>query len=416
MVDNKKNNVSNFEGAPLTKGSVISGAVDVVLKTKSNSKKIILFGLIVLIIAVIIVLFFSFSSVPIFNNQTFQCTGEGFENAILCGGENNLLDKDYSKVLLSTCSENPKCEYVCVNGFELKDNKCMLPSLKYSCVGSVFENAILCPQSNQDLTQDSNFILSDACTVEKNCEYICNSGYLNDGQNCIKEYCVQSSTLDFKGEIVAIASAGKDANAGLSPLGSNAPYFLIFDNNVLIESAQNPYSKINADENVTNWLVGKKVTTLVLADVSYGFDSNLNNTNIKCLKMNGRISDIIGIKQSGGVYDFVNNYCKTTVSVNQVGTKLAVLTINSDLNSPISPNPNFLNYFLIFENGVFVNSVKIDFNKSSSTFNEDLLSLLKANDINRVVVGYQSVPFVLGLNREKIDCLRTVGIVNKVVK
>jgi len=41
---------------------------------------------------------------------------------------------------------------------------------------------------------------------------------------------------------IAIASSGKDENSEVSPSAGRAPYFLIYENNKLIETIKNPFA------------------------------------------------------------------------------------------------------------------------------------------------------------------------------
>ncbi|MFA5125767.1 MAG: hypothetical protein WC462_02065 [archaeon] len=287
---------------------------------------------------------------------------------------------------------------------------------QYSCVGETFENSVLCPDSDKNLVSDVTTVLSGSCTNIKKCEYICKEGYEYENSVCVKKYCVLSNNLDLAGSIVAISSSGRDTNFGVSPLGATAPYFLIFDNNLLIETAINPYLEKNPDQVVAEWLAGKGVKKIVVSDATTLFESNLNKNKIACLKMSGKISDLVGAGQNLSVYSYASNNCKSVDSISLAGPKLAITTIRPDLNSPISSSPSSIKYFLIFENGKFVEAIKNDFNILSKNFESDIAQMLFKKDVNRVVLGYRNIPLVIELMRPKLECVVATGLVSEVIK
>ncbi len=419
---NTKPAVDSTPPSGLTNTVIPKNSVGGSKKQKINLILIIPVALIVLIV----VLFLGFTLLNggannlISPGSNFSCTGEVPNNATICGGANSSLTQDYPITLAQTCTENPICQYSCDAGFVFDGTGCVLSQItSFACVGNPIENATLCPSSNTDLTSDVNIVLSGSCTPQKKCEYVCNPGYIGGNLTCAKKYCESTNKLDLSGGLIAIASAGKDANSGISPLGAKAPYLLIFDTNAITLSFQNPYIFPDSDQNVVDWLVAKKVKTFVVGDSTYLLEYGLNGTGITCLKMNGRISDIIKLdvnSATSGPYGYIMKYCPDVNSVELSGTKLAIATVNTDLNSPISAASIYTNYFLLFENGKFLESIKNDLNKTSLTYNKDVVNLLLSKDVNRVVFGYRTVPLSLELTKVNMGCFATTGTVNKIVK
>ena len=91
---------------------------------------------------------------------------------------------DTAKTLVSSCSSQQKCEYICPSGYVKSGNVCtlQLPSL---CTGLIPEHSQLCTDDNKGLTADATRTLVSSCSSQQKCEYICPSGYVKSGNACI---------------------------------------------------------------------------------------------------------------------------------------------------------------------------------------------------------------------------------------
>jgi len=69
-------------------------------------------------------------------SEVLSCSGNISENAILCPNDNVGLTQDTQKSLVYNCSSQSKCEYICNENTYLKDNLCNLPDSSNILVNS----------------------------------------------------------------------------------------------------------------------------------------------------------------------------------------------------------------------------------------------------------------------------------------
>lgn len=126
--------------------------------------------------------------------SSFSCDGS-IPNAILCDGDNIELSEDTLSSLVSSCTSNKKCEYVCIDNYHLDNGMCVLDTITYSCTGSTPLNSIICSGDNEGLTSNTNNnnILVEVCGDEK-CEYVCDEGFILINGQCVEKIVNVSCT------------------------------------------------------------------------------------------------------------------------------------------------------------------------------------------------------------------------------
>jgi hypothetical protein len=105
----------------------------------------------------------------------YICLGPDFSNATLCSSDDFNLTADTNKTLVSKCTDAKKCEYTCNSRYVLLNNSCQ-PN-PYTCVGPDDPNSTLCPGEEIDLPANTNKTFVNQCTRNVKCEYYCNAGY-----------------------------------------------------------------------------------------------------------------------------------------------------------------------------------------------------------------------------------------------
>jgi len=94
---------------------------------------------------------------------------------------------------------------------------------------------------------------------------------------------------------IAIASEGKELNSTISEQGGRAPYYLIFENGVLIETIKNPFlSGGGAGWSVAYMLAEKGVEKVILGNVGDKMQTALEEKGIQFIEEhNKKVSELI---------------------------------------------------------------------------------------------------------------------------
>ena len=95
---------------------------------------------------------------------------------------------------------------------------------------------------------------------------------------------------------IAIASEGKSNDSEISLKGGRAPYYLIFEDNKLIETIKNPFIKGSggAGWSVAYMLAEKKVDLVIAGKIGENMKTALKEKAIKFKEKSGKkIKDII---------------------------------------------------------------------------------------------------------------------------
>lgn len=96
---------------------------------------------------------------------------------------------------------------------------------------------------------------------------------------------------------IAFASEGKDGESVISEKGGRSPYYLIYENDKLIESIKNPFAfgAGGAGFSVAYMLADKGVDRLFASDIGGNMISALNERGLEYVKVKAekKISDII---------------------------------------------------------------------------------------------------------------------------
>lgn len=82
---------------------------------------------------------------------------------------------------------------------------------------------------------------------------------------------------------IAIASEGKEKTSEISQRGGRAPYYLIFENQKLIESIKNPFASGSggAGFSVAYMLADKKVNLFIAGKIGSNMESALKQKGIE---------------------------------------------------------------------------------------------------------------------------------------
>jgi predicted Fe-Mo cluster-binding NifX family protein len=96
---------------------------------------------------------------------------------------------------------------------------------------------------------------------------------------------------------IAIASEGNKEDSLVSPLGSRAPYYLIFEDTKLIESITNPFIQERGGTAwlLVNMLAEKGVDKLIVGKVGPNLETALKEKEIQVEISSGIIKDVLGI-------------------------------------------------------------------------------------------------------------------------
>ncbi len=94
----------------------------------------------------------------------------------------------------------------------------------------------------------------------------------------------------------AIASEGKDIDSEISPRGGRAPYYLIFEDNKLVETIKNPFATGSggAGWSVAHLLSNKKVDLVIADKIGPNMQTALKEKEIKFKEETGKkVKEII---------------------------------------------------------------------------------------------------------------------------
>ena len=94
---------------------------------------------------------------------------------------------------------------------------------------------------------------------------------------------------------IAIASESEDLDSEVSLRAGRAPYYLIFDNNNLVEKWKNPFAVGGggAGFSVAYTLAEKKVDLVIAGRFGPNMEFALKEKGLKFKEMQGKISEII---------------------------------------------------------------------------------------------------------------------------
>ncbi len=87
-----------------------------------------------------------------------------------------------------TIQQFSSCKMSCASGQSCSDGACVAPAAAaaaYQCLGTIPENAHPCEGSEQGLTENGNWNRADYCSGPWKCKYVCNDGYVGNGQQCV---------------------------------------------------------------------------------------------------------------------------------------------------------------------------------------------------------------------------------------
>ena len=153
--------------------------------------------------------------------QWYNCIGDRDGNSVIYKGDDEDLTQDTDRVL-SIVNTSRKCEYRCIKNFILNEdgNKC-IPN-PYKCTQSelIDSNAIIFEEDNVDLAEDTISVLveSDANTSRK-CEYYCKPGF-HKGVGLDENKCLPNNYF-CEGDIDSNAIPCVDWNVGLDQNTTN---------------------------------------------------------------------------------------------------------------------------------------------------------------------------------------------------
>ncbi len=85
---------------------------------------------------------------------------------------------------------------------------------------------------------------------------------------------------------ISIAVDGKNINSQISEIGGRAPYYLIFENGMLLETIKNPFATGSggAGFSVAHMLAEKGVSVVIAGEIGVNMKSALQDKNIKFIK------------------------------------------------------------------------------------------------------------------------------------
>ena len=93
----------------------------------------------------------------------------------------------------------------------------------------------------------------------------------------------------------AIASEGKEIDSEVSERGGRAPYYLIFEDNKLIEIIKNPFAKGSggAGWSVVHMLSEKKVELVIANKLGENMKTALKEKNMEFKTAEGKVEEFI---------------------------------------------------------------------------------------------------------------------------
>ena len=208
----------------------------------------------------------------------------------------------------------------------------------------------------------------------------------------------------------AVLSEGVDKTALVSGENSSADYIQIYYYGSFIEVAQNIFkNENNPEQKLVASLKEKEVDGIVLSNPSEKMVSEIVKANMKCYKANGTIIEFIGSKLE--VIDDPNAYCKHLDDINSIlETKLAVSSDSTTTNSFVSIMNAKSPYFIIYENGVKIESIENTFIDSSNR-EKEITDLLKSKGVETILVGVGDPAFEIELEKAGINCYKTSQLV-----
>ena len=118
-------------------------------------------------------------------------------------------------------------------------------------------------------------------------------------------FCKSASGADFVGAKVAIAASEGTIESDVSGLNAKAPFFLVFDDGVLVEAAENTLMEqsgctasgcppgVDLKKEVFEWLAGKGVEKIVLDTPKEQAVSEMKGIGIECLWAEGKIMGVV---------------------------------------------------------------------------------------------------------------------------
>ena len=94
---------------------------------------------------------------------------------------------------------------------------------------------------------------------------------------------------------IAIASEGKTKESKISERGGRAPYYLIFENNELIETIKNPFATGGggAGWSVAFMLADKKINKVIAGRIGPNMITALEQKNIEFKEVIGKVGDVV---------------------------------------------------------------------------------------------------------------------------
>jgi len=118
---------------------------------------------------------------------SFSCTGTVPSNSTLCTGDTSNLTANTAITVVTSCTNETKCEYFCNSGYVKSGSNCVSTSSgTFSCTGNTPDNATLCNGDDSSLSNNVEKSLVSNCSNNAKCEYVCNSGYYKSGSGCAK--------------------------------------------------------------------------------------------------------------------------------------------------------------------------------------------------------------------------------------
>lgn len=151
------------------------------------------------------------------------CTGAVPQNAMLCEGDGTGLTVATSNTVASVCSRptgsNPKCQYICNEGYEPSGNICV----PIVCKGARIANADLCRGDDVDLKPGDSNTLAESCSSPEGsvpkCQFVCKDGYVKNGNACV---AVPDLTVDGPAEYRIDIKKPVNINASIRNSGAAA--------------------------------------------------------------------------------------------------------------------------------------------------------------------------------------------------
>lgn len=97
---------------------------------------------------------------------------------------------------------------------------------------------------------------------------------------------------------IAVASEGENIESEISSRAGRAPYYLIFENNKLVEIIKNPFAigGGGAGYSVAYMLDNKKVDVVIAAQIGQNMKIALEERGIEFREKTGKISELDEIK------------------------------------------------------------------------------------------------------------------------